>query len=187
MEENKAKIVDINSLDGDELTYRMYCFVLRQLSPIQKGIQSAHAIVDYAKHYAGSDEYYEWSNFDETIIILDGGVVSDLENIMSDLCGESIRYGVFQEPDLNNIITAVAVLVDERVFDRESYPDFDDWRNAKYPVREMHLVGGNTWMGDHDSNDFTWTQHHDEWLNTVIGGEKNEFLRKLISNKRLAN
>ena len=28
--------------------YRMYSLVLRQLSPIQKGVQSAHSIVEYA-------------------------------------------------------------------------------------------------------------------------------------------
>ena len=27
--------------------FKMYCIVLKQLSPIQKGVQAAHAIVEY--------------------------------------------------------------------------------------------------------------------------------------------
>jgi hypothetical protein len=40
---------------------------------------------------------------------------------------------------------------------------------------------------DHDANDYTYYEHHKEWVEEVLGGEKNDFLRQLISSKRLAN
>jgi hypothetical protein len=50
----------------------------------------------------------------------------------------------------------------------------------------MHCVA---YIGtsDHDPNDYTYPKHHKEWVEEVLGGEKNEFLRQLISSKRLAN
>jgi hypothetical protein len=50
----------------------------------------------------------------------------------------------------------------------------------------MHCVAyiGNF---DHDPNDYTYYEHHKEWVEEVLGGEKNDFLRQLISSKRLAN
>ena len=172
------------AIDGPE--YRMYCFVLRQLSPIQKGIQTAHAIVEYANRYGKTEEYKTWARSHKTIIMLDGGVVRELMEITDSLKERKIRYSVFKEEDLGNIMTCISVLVDERVFDEEDYPSFETWRDMKYPVRPMHLVayvGGNF---DHDPNDYTWEEHYKEWLSEVKGDEKTEYLRELIESKRLA-
>ena len=56
----------------------MYSLVLRQLSPIQKGVQSAHSIVEYINRYYKSSEYIQWVNVDKTIIMLDGGTYPEL-------------------------------------------------------------------------------------------------------------
>ena len=177
--------VDVDTAEIDR-KYRMYCLVLRQLSPIQKGVQSAHSIVEYSNKYGNEDGYLVWSRADKTIIMLDGGVLSELEEIISQLDENNVKYGVFREEDLGDIITSISILVDERVFNRKEYPDFETWRNSKYPVRPMHCVAYIGGEYDHDPNDYTWDEHHKEWVNDVIGGEANEFLRNLLSNKRLA-
>ena len=51
----------------------MYSLVLRQLSPMQKGVQSAHSIVEYINKFHKSSEYIQWVNVGKIIIVLDGG------------------------------------------------------------------------------------------------------------------
>lgn len=177
---------DFNVKVDDERLYRMYCLVLRQLSPMQKGIQAAHSIVEYANKFPHDEEYKEWSKFDKTIIVLDAGTSFDIEEIIDQLDEHKVDYAIFKEEDLNSITTSIAILVDDRVFDKDRFQSFDIWRANKYPVIPMHCVAyiGNF---DHDPNDYTYYEHHKEWVEEVLGGEKNDFLRQLISSKHLAN
>lgn len=127
-----AKVVDLNvDIDTAEIDrkYRMYCLVLRQLSPIQKGVQSAHSIVEYGNKYGEEDSYIVWNRADKTIIMLDGGTLPELEEIIEDLKENKVKYSIFREEDLGDIVTSISILVDERVFDRKNYPDFDSWRD----------------------------------------------------------
>ena len=48
---------------------RMYSFVLRQLNPIQKGVQMTHAVVEYANKYSSDEDYRQWVETDKTQII----------------------------------------------------------------------------------------------------------------------
>lgn len=183
-----AKIVNLKvDIDTDEIDrkYRMYCLVLKQLSPIQKGVQSAHSIVEYANKYHNEEPYIIWSRADKTIIMLDGGTLTELNDIIEELDENDVKYAVFREEDLGEIVTSISILADERVFDKKTYPDFDRWRDYKYPVREYHCV---LYVGefDHDPNDYTYDKHHKEWVEDVIGGKQNEFLRELLSSKRLS-
>lgn len=177
---------DFNVKVDDKRLYRMYCLVLRQLSPMQKGIQAAHSIVEYANKFPYDEEYKEWAKFDKTIIVLDAGTSFDIEEIIDQLDEHKVDYAIFKEEDLNSITTSIAILVDDRVFDKDNFQSFDIWRSNKYPAIPMHCVAyiGNF---DHDPNDYTYDEHHKEWVEEVLGGEKNEFLRQLISSKRLAN
>lgn len=183
-----SELVDISNVDR---SYRMYCLVLRQLSPIQKGVQSAHSIVEYADKYCNTVEYETWSRVNKTIIMLDGGVVGELNDIIQQLEEHDVKYAIFEEEDLDNIVTSISILVDEKVFDGIKYPDFDVWRNRKYPNRGVFLT--NNIVSDmilgksfDPTYDPMYDKHHNEWLNEVIGGEKNEFLRNLLKYKRLA-
>ena len=108
--------------------------VLRQLTPIQKGIQSAHAVVDYARKVknesVGLDVvvgYTQWADTDKTLIVLDAGTSQDLEEAINFLKDNNIVHAVFREPDLYNMPTAVCFLTDERVWDTETYPDYEHY------------------------------------------------------------
>lgn len=94
----------------------MYCLVLKQLSPIQKGIQAAHAIVEYGTEYGNTPEYGKWAETDKDIIVLDGGTSPQMEDIVTDLEICSVKFAVFHEPDLNGLLTAVCFITDEIVF-----------------------------------------------------------------------
>lgn len=155
-----------------DLQYRMYVLVERHLSPLDKGIQSAHAICEYynlAKKYNKGIEYFDkWSMFDKTLIVLNGGTVINLNEIIELMYQNDVDlFGVFREIDLDDIVTAISVLVDERVFDNIKYPDFDEWCEI---------------YENEDKEDST---SYDKWV-SFIGGKENVFLRNLLNSKRLA-
>lgn len=117
-------------------TYRMYGLVPYNLSPIQQGIQFGHAVVEYALAYGTTEEYQKWAREDKTFIILNGGTtntrydennnhVGSLNNHRQLLSDEDVLFRSFFEPDLGDQLTAVVFLVDDRVFDKTTWPDWD--------------------------------------------------------------
>lgn len=155
------------------LEYRMYFFVPYNLSEIQKGIQAGHTALEYASKFMLNENYQSFIKNDKTWIILNGGTTNStrddngisqgsLNRIVDDLTNMNIDISIFQEPDLENAITAVCFLADERVYNYEKYPDYVDIIN-------------------HTDGEF----HYSDWV-SLIGGTKNMFLRNLIKNKKLA-
>jgi len=149
------------------LETRMYFFVPYNISEIQKGIQAGHASVEYALRYGNTKLFKDFAKHDKTWIILNGGttrkdqrLVSGLEmNMIGNiLFNNSIPYGFFREPDLNDALTSVCFICDERVYDFVNYPDYED----DVPMKS-----------------------HKEWISD-IGGKNNMVLKELIKGKRLA-
>lgn len=172
-----------------ELQYRMYVFVERHLSPIDKGIQASHAVIELyneAKLWNKTKEsiiFDKWAHFDKTLILLDGGNVNDLNNLSEYLSENGIHYGAFAEEDLDNILTAVAVVVDERIFNKKDYPDFETWLNE---IKGVTFDDGYCYLYDKSNHEVIEQQDfYNEWVE-YIGGEKNLRLRELINNKKLA-
>lgn len=139
--------------------YRMYSLVLRQLSPIQKGVQSAHSIVEYIKKFHKSSEYIQWVNVDKTIIILDGGTFKEMRECRETLENLGVPYAVFYEEDLGNLVTSISFLVEDKIWDHKSYPSFEEE------------------LDDESENPV--------WLITM-GGKRNLEFRKFLSSKRLS-
>lgn len=161
------------------LEYRMYGLVMYNLSDIQKGIQFGHAVVEYAAQYSDTLRYKAWQKDCKTFIILSGGTsnrsnyseYSDkfygfgtMEMYGDDIKNNNVPFATFYEPDLNNATSAIVFLVDERVFDRETYPDF---------VK-------NDFLSDEINK-----KHYDKWVEKV-GGEQNVFLRSFLPKFKLA-
>lgn len=123
----------------NKLEQRMYGLVPYNLSPIQQGIQFGHAVVEYSlNHYSyteqkGSNPYSQWAHYNKTFIILNGGTTNDniinpgtLNIAQAELHAMGVELATFHEPDLGDQLTAVVFLVDERVWDREKYPPYDE-------------------------------------------------------------
>lgn len=144
----------------------MYCLVLRQLSPIQKGIQAAHAVTEYGASYHRTSEFLKWRTVDKTMIVLDGGTYREMRENMEFLDGIGMKYEVFHEPDLDGMITCVAMLVGESVWDERSYPAGDDDETDS-------IIAG-------ESDDFP------EWMER-IGGINNLRLRMFLKGKEIVN
>lgn len=117
-------------------TYRMYGLVPYNLSPIQQGIQFGHAVVEYGLEFFETPEYQKWAKEDKTFIILNGGTtntrydennnhIGSLNNHRQLLSDEGVQFSSFFEQDLGDQLTAVVFLVDDRVFDKVAWPDYD--------------------------------------------------------------
>jgi hypothetical protein len=158
--------------EEEKLEYRMMGLVPYNISPIQQGIQFGHAVVEYANIHGNKTEYKEWANNWKTFIILNGGTTNSkliisrptlykgtLDNHLISLIDNKIDYAMFIEPDLNDALTAVVFLVDERVFNKEKYPDF---------------ILEDSYSNEEDAN-----EAYKKWED-IIGGKKNVFLRNFL-------
>lgn len=107
----------------------------------------------------------------KTFIILNGGTTNEnperlgtLQQHAQTLRNNGVMIAEFREPDLNDTLTAVVFLVDERVFKRDFYPDFVRNEMVTDEANEKQYKG---------------------WLER-IGGETNAFLRTFLPNFKLA-
>ena len=154
----------------------MYSFVLRQLNPMQKGVQTTHAVVEFANKYGDTESYKEWAKRDKTLIILDGGTYEEMNEIIDKLFSYGIGFNVFYEPDLNHMCTAITVLADERVWNLEKYPNYDPYPQP--PTSTINGVKVSLTVHIEPIPYETWVKH--------MGGEAIVKLRELIFSKRLA-
>ena len=153
---------------------RMYSLVLRQLNPIQKGVQTTHGVVEYANKYSSNEDYRQWAETDKTLIMLDGGTYQEMVRIYDTLKELGMKIGEFQEPDLNYLTTSITFLADERVWNREQYPSWET-----LPQCPCTILGG---MPTPDPKDY---MSYNEWVE-MMGGAANVELRELIFSKRLS-
>lgn len=127
---------------------RLYSFTNMYTSGIHAGIQTAHLVHKglFMKYYnliCASEEtnfndillneqYHsliDWGDNHQTIIILNGGSCNNLELIYKKLVifgnAHSLAYGRFHEPDLNNALTSVGIVLPESVYDYDHEEEID--------------------------------------------------------------
>ena len=176
----------------NNLEQRMYFLVPYNISPIQQAIQAGHAALEYAHKYGDTPEYIDFIENHKTWIILNGGTTNnrhdfdgkalgtlnqDLENILifnAKRTDWGIKYARFKEPDLNDALTAICLIVDERVFNREDYPDFLSW---KIDVLNENIDDGVPFNTDND-------ELMKQYIKEV--GDDIAFLKEILNTKRLA-
>lgn len=175
------------------LEYRMYGIVPYNISPIQAGIQFGHAVVEYQQNTRGldgiEDIYNKWASQDKTFIICNGGTTNEnpedkwygsMQKRRDALSEAGILFAEFREPDLNNTLTAVVFLVDERVFNEELYPNYVNmpypWedKGRGYKPKESEMA---KWEAENAKNREKWVEK--------IGGPKNDFLRVFCNKHTL--
>jgi len=186
-------------MKNEALEWRMYGLVPYNISPIQQAIQYGHAVVEYFNKYNDDTVggLFEWRTRDKTFIILNGGTTNgtinpkpkqsppeylgSLNNHLVRLFNNKVAFSSFYEPDLGDQLTALVFLVDERVFDREKYPDFMSFLQQK--------LGGVTQMirGDGYTKPLReeYSDYYQEWEN-IIGGPTNVWLIEFLKQFRLA-
>ncbi len=184
----------------------MYGLVPYNISPIQQAIQYGHAVVEYGQMVKNNspEEYDDWADNWKTFIILNGGFsnhsvnrygteefVGSMETHLATLEENGIRLATFFEPDLNDLLSAIVFIVDERVFNKKVYLEFGDWvmdNHIDYLTDSMITPGKLDRMrkqGYFEDASPREKRIYDEWKD-FVGGEKNVFLRDFLNGFRLA-
>lgn len=192
----------------ENLELRMYGIVPYNISEIQKGIQFGHAVVEYgqmAKRSIGCEQQYDdWADRWKTFIILNGGTSNHsqnryhegrfegtMEQHLATLEEACVETAAFYEPDLNDMLSAVVFIVDERVFNKKLYPDFGDWiMENHYSYLSDNMINSNKiermrLEGHFERGTERERRLYSEW-ESLVGGNKNAFLRDYLKNFRLA-
>lgn len=179
------------------LIKKAYFFVPYNISAAQIGIQAGHSLGRYALKYGRNDpNHIVWDFLEnhETWIVLDGGTTNEdrdfegiaagtMNQIGDSLLANAIEFSYFHEPDLNHALSALCFIADERVFDRELYPDFVNYLINNYMVDALpqYIIA----MRMTPQEELEKNIHYKEWVR-LVGGVKNVFLRDLIKDKKLA-
>ena len=196
----------------EKLELRMYGIVPYNISPIQQAIQFGHAVVEYGQNVKSYDvinnielkKYNDWADSWKTFIILNGGTsnhsinryhstdepfVGSMESNLITLEQNNVEVATFYEPDLNDMLSAIVFVVDERVFNRKKYPDFGDWVIDNYgdllitddPYETKRSIINKL----KESTNKEDQKVYQSWVK-FIGGERNVFLIDFLRNFRLA-
>jgi hypothetical protein len=195
---------------NEKLELRMYGLVPYNISPIQQAIQFGHAVVEYGQMVRRPQSiskmeidaplvYDDWADNWKTFIILNGGTTNyrtsydgfpfgSLNQHVITLDENRVDFATFNEPDLGDQLTAVVFIVDEQVFNRNKYPDFEDWVIENYGelIRSDHYTTSYMLAKRiKESNSKENQKVYQSWVKS-IGGEKNVFLRDFLKNFKLA-
>lgn len=174
------------------LDLRMYFFVPYNISEIQKGIQAGHAALEYARGFGQTQLFKDFAEHHKTWIILNGGTTNgnphkygtldeiyrslydyNVEVEQSEKREDFIQFSLFHEPDLNDALTAICFIADQRVWDCETFLTFEEYL-AEHYVDDMSSIKDTKQYNEIRKN---WEE---------IMGKKNIFLRELIKHKKLA-
>ena len=179
----------------------MYSFVVYSLSGIQKGIQSGHSndeygqyvddnkceIIDGYAQYVNTNKsdfkleyenYIDWRKNHKTVILLCGGSTNtrlrlSMEKYLAELNNMGVLAVPFYEPDLNDAMTSLSFIVDERVYDSKKYPDYyEDIKYSDITDERIENDLKNQYFRDYIEN---------------IGGILNYKLRYFLRGKKLAS
>jgi hypothetical protein len=86
------------------------------------------------------------------------------------------------------MLSGIVFIVDERIFNKKDYPDFSDWLMSNYGELIRTELGATVHTISENIKNSTNKQDqkvYKEWV-SLVGGEKNVFLRDFLKNFRLA-
>lgn len=121
--------------------WRLYTFTNVYISSIQKGIQTAHVVSDLFAKYSNKNYCLnEWASNHKTIIVLNGGNQSMLEQTFRDMeaFAEKGNYPfvMFKEDtqSLNGAVTAIGIVLPSEIYNLQKL-----YRNEDGSIDEAKL------------------------------------------------
>jgi hypothetical protein len=181
---------------GSEL--RMYGIVPYNISEIQKGIQFGHGVVEYMLQYGTTPLCKDWATNHKTFIILNGGTTRNSPTISIEHAGTMqqlalelstcVPMATFYEPDLNNALTSVNFIVEDRIFSDElSIKDnfLPEARTIEYFLNHYdQFIKAEE--GDKEAEEALSIGTFLRDFLVEIGGVRNLKLRTIVENLKLA-
>jgi hypothetical protein len=130
---------------------------------------------DASDDQSAFQRYIDWLKNWKTYIVLNGGTTNlnpekpgTLNTHLETLRSNGIFCSEFYEPDLGDQLTSINFIVDERVFLKDKYPDF------QFQLKQTDLMNP---IFICDDEKIAW----DKWVES-IGGQSNLFLRTFLYN-----
>lgn len=104
---------------------KMYVLVRKDILPtVRCGVQCSHALAEYAYTFHGQNRYVDWVENHKTLIFL-SATEKQITEMKEIFCVMGKRYKGFCEPDIGNVLTAVAF---EPVTAAEGMQIFSDYK-----------------------------------------------------------
>jgi hypothetical protein len=163
------------------MEYRMYYLVLRHLSGINKAVQTSHASIEYAVKYIANSDFQKYATIDKTIVMLDGGTHQEMVMLQKQLDENGVNNTYFIEPDINDAMTAICFLVDERLFNKDIFVSYEKFC-------ALHFKDSDTTSIDYVEfllNKQPGGELYEEWVKQ-IGGTQNETIYNIINGRKLS-
>jgi hypothetical protein len=169
--------------DDDGLEYRGYGLLPYNIKEVQAGIQYSHSIIEYVLEFFHTKAFQLWGKKHKTAILLDGGTschtpqhysnteyVGTMEKHYKYLKEIGVDFSTFYEPDMNNMLSGIFLIADERIFNFKKYPDY-----GTFYVETTDTIEKEQWW----KPKMTPPQ---EWID-ALGGDNvyklREFLRRM--------
>jgi hypothetical protein len=86
---------------------KMYVMVDKSLPPIHAGIQSLHSSVELVYNHISNPKVSEWASTHKTVVLI-GADNTEMVLMMNYFTTLGKVYSSFREPDLDNLLTAIA-------------------------------------------------------------------------------
>ncbi len=104
---------------------RYYGFGNMYLSSIQQGIQNAHVIHELYNKYTLRDDLTTWSRNHKTMILLNGGYTSNLQQLIQMFSNPTnpFAWAQFNESEeaMGGLLTCVGIILPERIYKTAEY------------------------------------------------------------------
>lgn len=134
-----------------------------------------HALEEYHIIYGETKELYKWGRNDKAIKILNVESLKELTDIKKELVKREIRFSCFNEESLGGLLTALCLIVEDKVYDWKQYPDYHTWCfNNHIEADIMHPTVPPMFERNEEN--------YANWLE-FIGGENNRFLKEMLNSK----
>lgn len=127
-----------NRKETNNYELRMFGYVPYNISAIQQGIQFGHSVVEYGLSNFNTEIYQKWANDYKTFIIMNGGPSGRMEDILKNLMEIGVTLSFFREPDLNNMLSAITFILDERIFSSK-YKNLEISEYDKSKIKEFGI------------------------------------------------
>lgn len=87
---------------------KMYIVINRSFLPLPNcAVQSSHAVAEYMERYGHLSIVKDWVNNHKTMILLNADI-KDMSHKMDIMHSRNKSYQCFYEPDIGNLLTAIA-------------------------------------------------------------------------------
>jgi hypothetical protein len=86
--------------------YKLRIVILESLTPGQQIAQALHAAIEFVHDHPGVEQ--NWHSISNSVVAMNASA-TQLQELLARCQKKQIRYSTFEEPDMEHMLTAVAI------------------------------------------------------------------------------